>query len=142
MEEFQCNDCYTNLVDDKEYFCLTEIQIGNKIPDLVIVSKDYENIIAIEFKIDKWKNALKQALNYQLWAQKSYVAFPEDKIRNVLKNRPLFEELGVGILSINNACSIELKAKDSNYITKSYLTLAKDILKSKIENGVGSECST
>lgn len=140
LREFINNGFIFNISIYENYRCLTEVQIGNKIPDIILVNDDLTDIIAIELKIKKWKDALIQALNYQLWAKKSYIALPFNHINGALENRDIFEKVGVGIISISDSCKIEIEAKNSMYIINTYLNIAKEIIKSKLNEGTVYEC--
>lgn len=133
--KFTEKGCSFKPSDSNKYFCLTEIQIGNKIPDIVFVDEGLNIIIAIELKINKWKDALKQALTYQLWAQKSYIALPFEFVQNALNNKEIFQRYGIGIISIQDACEIKLEAEFSKYLIETYISLAKQTILDKINKG-------
>lgn len=123
----------------EEPLILDEVKISFKVPDLIIVDKNIQNIIAIEFKVKKWRAALQQALNHQLWASKSYVALYKTSINNALKEKDIFEEVGIGLISIGNECSVKIKAKESEYISPLYLRLAKEKIMDRINKVVNYE---
>jgi len=140
--KFTNNGCNIKNTDYDDYLCLTEIQIGEKIPDVILVKNDLTDIIAIEFKIHKWKDALIQASNYQLWAHKVYVALPSQNVHRALAHKGIFEKTGIGIISVDDMSSILLEAEDSLFLTKTYISYSKDIIKNKLSNVKGSEPTT
>jgi hypothetical protein len=142
MKEYQLTNLFkvhncSNLINEKtNWSYLEEVQIGSKIADLVIYDEKIKTIIAIEFKIDKWKDAFKQALNYQLWANKSFVALPEENIKPALKNRDIFEEFGIGLIEIGEKCDVKIIAKKSQYISPKYKILIKEKIKSNLATSI------
>lgn len=57
-------------------------------------------IIAIEAKLDRWKDAVEQAKSYFEFANESYIAMPESRIRHHEAARELCAASGVGVLSV------------------------------------------
>jgi len=55
--------------------------------------------IAIEVKLSKWQNGLLQAQRYMSFANYSYLALPDSKIRNV--DVEMLKDMGIGLLSIS-----------------------------------------
>ena len=55
-------------------------------------------LIAIEAKLLKWRNAIRQALDYRSYADQAYVALPAAQARVALENREEFSRNGVGLL--------------------------------------------
>ena len=82
--------------------------LGGRI-DFVGIRPSYE-VIAIEAKLSRWRNALKQAKKYQLLADKVYVAVPEKVARNALKKKHQFKESGVGLISVGFNTRILIRA--------------------------------
>ncbi len=58
-------------------------------------------MIAIEAKLTRWRDALEQAREYRLYANQSYVALPEASVPMARRHRKDFEAAGVGLLSVN-----------------------------------------
>ena len=111
---------------NNDFLVLSEIQIGSKIADIIITNRKISTIIAIELKVKNWKDAFRQAMNYQLWAKKSYIALPKNNIKMPLKNKNMFTEYGVGLISIDGVCLIEIEARDSDHLNESYIIAAKN----------------
>lgn len=59
------------------------------------------NVIAIEAKLYKWRDALDQAVRYLAYADESYVALPEACTPRAVSELHLFEAAGVGLLSVS-----------------------------------------
>lgn len=57
--------------------------------------------LAVEVKISKWKDALKQAFSYKSFSHYQFVALDSDHIRRSLDNVDLFEHFGVGLLGVD-----------------------------------------
>lgn len=107
------------------YFVAAEVPLGPKRIDIVAVSERNEKIIAIEVKINKWKRAFRQALNYQLGADESYVALPQKYSKSIDRER--FRASGVGLITVVNGTKaiISIPAKQSPRKSHSYSTLLK-----------------
>ena len=60
-------------------------------------------IIAIEAKLTKWKDALRQAIEYRRYADESYVLLPEIHARPALKSQNEFEAEGIGLLILRGS---------------------------------------
>jgi hypothetical protein len=119
----------------ERYLKLTEVKVGSKTADLVFFDAKLKEIIAIELKVNKWKSALRQAMTYQLWATESYVALSRKHVNGALKNRRVFEECGVGIISIDGFTKVELKAKKSSYQNLQYLEMARTEINRRMSTG-------
>lgn len=75
-----------------------EIPLNGRYAD-VLAGRD-EQLVAVELKLTNWKEALAQAMHYQLAAQKSYVAMPLSKAHAPMRSRSRFERQGVGVLAV------------------------------------------
>ena len=100
----------------KDYFAnlgfvgFEEIPVHQKRIDLYFVHQSYPKTIAVELKIRKWKQALRQAYQNLFYAQKSYVGLWHE----FLNEKAISEILryGVGILEIKSD-SVKLIAKST-----------------------------
>lgn len=122
FEKEVCHEFKNDFNDD--FIILREVKISSKIADIVITNKEISKIYAIELKVKNWKDAFRQAMNYQLWAKKSYIALPKDNIKMPLKQTELFLEYGVGLISIDGVCIIEIEARESDYLNETYVKAA------------------
>ena len=68
-------------------------------------------IIAIEAKLTRWREALSQAVEYRQYADRAYVALPEAAIPHAKRHRAEFEAVGVGLLSVNGHVRTIVRAK-------------------------------
>src|SRR3990172_12781445 len=64
----------------------------------VLAVKDV--VVAVELKIHDWKQALKQAVMYQLAADYAFVAMPFETAFTAYRHRWRFEDDGVGLLAV------------------------------------------
>ena len=100
----------------KEYFTnqgyvgFEEIPIHRKRIDLYFVHTNYPKTIAVELKIRKWKQALRQAYQNVYYAQKSYVGLWHQFLNDRLVSEIL--HYGLGVLEIKED-SVRLLAKPS-----------------------------
>ncbi len=56
---------------------------------------------AIEMKMDRWADALRQAIAYQLAADRVWVAMPLAAASRPYRQRWIFEAEGVGLLAVD-----------------------------------------
>ncbi|MCG8485169.1 MAG: hypothetical protein MJA31_17790 [Clostridia bacterium] len=91
-------------------------------------------IISIEAKLKDWKNGFLQAQRYLCFSDYSYLALPNDKIKNV--DLELLQEKGIGLLSVEKDELVEiLKPKQSECCDYNL----KYIITSEILNSNNSE---
>ena len=74
-----------------------EVHLLERWIDVVAVK---EEVVAIELKIRDWREALKQAVMYQLAADYSVVAMPWENAFTAHRHRWRFEADGVGLLAV------------------------------------------
>jgi hypothetical protein len=58
----------------------------------------FEDIVAIEAKLQDWTRGIYQASRYRQFAQRTYVLVDEDGLRRAMKRRDVFERSGVGLI--------------------------------------------
>lgn len=89
-------DYYRN----QRFVWFEEVPINQKRIDLYFIHKNYPKTIAVELKIRKWKQALRQAYQNVFYAQKSYVG-----LWHKFLNKKVVSEIssyGLGILEVNS----------------------------------------
>jgi hypothetical protein len=69
--------------------------------DIIAISL-YNEVIAIEAKLSKWRSALQQAYRNRCFADKSYVLLPLEVAKTACQHEHEFKKRGVGICSIQN----------------------------------------
>lgn len=76
--------------------------------------------VAIELKLDKWREALRQAIIYQLCADYVFIALPLSVCKRVKIVE--LEKYGVGLLAVrgNGQCSVLLDATISESLNMTY----------------------
>jgi hypothetical protein len=104
----------------QKYVIRREVKVGSKIVDVLGLSKTGEGTVAVELKVDKWQRAMRQAATYQIFVDRSYVALHRSKIAPALKHRMLFEDLGIGLMSVKRNVVIHVEALPSAYVDKNY----------------------
>ncbi len=77
---------------------VAEVPIAGRRADLVGVGEDI--LVAVELKLARWRQALRQAVAYQLWAHESYVALPFPRALAAVRHRHAFEAEGVGLFAV------------------------------------------
>jgi hypothetical protein len=97
---------------------MTDVPLGPKRIDLVFTSDDPNKIIAVEVKVKNWREALKQALVYQMCADESYVAIHQRYSKPI--NREKFEELGIGLIMVDTTKNAQIAIPAKQSLRKSY----------------------
>jgi len=64
-------------------------------------------VIIIEAKVKNWRKAVEQAGRNKIFAHRSFVALPE-RIAQRVRSKPIFKQLGVGLLSIRGDNEVEM----------------------------------
>ena len=108
MKEEEMNDVVIDYFENRGFVTFEEVHIHQKRIDLYFIHKNYPKTIAVELKIRKWKQALRQAYQNLFYAQKSYVG-----LWHKILNKKMVSEIssyGLGILNIKSD-SVELIAK-------------------------------
>jgi len=87
---------------------LSLVKIKNTIIQILknILSINLGTTISIEAKLKDWKGACLQAQRYLCFSDYSYVALPEETIKNVDAN--VFLDSGIGLLSVNGKKLLEV----------------------------------
>ncbi len=83
---------------DLGYETLAEVEIAGRWADLVAVSDGA--VVAVELKLRAWREAIRQAMAYQLGADRTYVALPLGRAQEAHRHRFAFEREGVGLLAV------------------------------------------
>ena len=111
MKEEDMNDIVIDYFENQGFVTFEEVPINQKRIDLYFIHRNYPKTIAVELKIRKWKQALRQAYQNLFFAQKSYVG-----LWHKFLNEKIISEIssyGIGILKINSD-SVELIAKPNS----------------------------
>lgn len=93
----------------KDYAVYYEVPLLSKRIDLIGVKSGFNDILAVELKVSKWKKALEQAITDRLCANRVYVAISSKYIHRVKKE--LFREWGIGILEVDGKVIVHEEAK-------------------------------
>lgn len=80
------------------YRTFAEVRMVNRWVDLVAVGNG--RIIAVEMKLENWREAIRQAVAYQLGADFSAVGMPLGNAMNAYRNRFYFRKEGVGLFGV------------------------------------------
>ena len=95
--------------------------------DLYGFSRRRDLTVAVELKLFKWKQALKQALRYQLCADLVYLAVPRETARRVDLHE--LERHGIGLISVSaHRCRQVLPARLTSYVKPHYRAFYMDLL--------------
>ena len=96
LEIEMVKDCYAYMEQKQEYKRVAcEIPFLSRCIDMVLVSKKDE-MITIEFKLEKWRAAIEQALDHKQGADYAYICIPKRNPSSQLINA--VQEAGIGLL--------------------------------------------
>lgn len=74
----------------------------------VVLLKDTDEIISIEFKINNWKHAIEQAKNHKLGADKAYICLPKRKLTESLSEAITNAKIGLLFFDSENEQIVEV----------------------------------
>jgi len=100
LREEEMKDVVIDYYRNQRFVWFEEVPINQKRIDLYFIHKNYPKTIAVELKIRKWKQALRQAYQNVFYAQKSYVG-----LWHKFLNKKVVSEIssyGLGILEVNS----------------------------------------
>lgn len=101
----------TDYFENQGFIGFEEISIRQKRIDLYFIHRNYPKTIAVELKIKKWKQALRQAYQNLFYAQKSYVGLWHKFLNKKVVSG--ISSYGLGILEIKSD-SVELIVKPNS----------------------------
>ncbi len=115
---------------------IIERQVGGRI-SLSISWPGPVEIIAIEAKLTKWKEALEQATSYLRFADESYVVLPQTRARKAIEARKYFECAGVGLWVITESGIME----EVNATRSGNNDWQREFVYSRIANSLSKQCA-
>jgi hypothetical protein len=102
-----------------------EVRIGFCRADIVAFKN--EESVGVELKINDWKKAIIQAKNYQLGCDYSYVAFPLNRVFNILRRAEhILKKEGIGLLVIKEKTCDVCKIINAKKSTKKMGSISKN----------------
>lgn len=110
-------------------WAFAEVPLYEKRIDLAFYAPRTQRLCAIEVKLGNWRGAFKQAAVDQVGFPYCYVALPLRLARKVaLRERPLFEKHGVGLLGIDGVPRIMVPAQAYDRCNTLYMARLKETL--------------
>lgn len=115
----------------RNYFVKEGYAVQREVPimlrriDLVAFDQRSNDIIAIEVKVQDWHRALRQAIAYRLFSNKSYVALWHRYLHRIENNLGLFEQYGIGVLSVDGKVNVVSPATPSKHIHSSLIKIVR-----------------
>lgn len=95
LEEEMMRVGFEYLLQQSDYKLVQqEIPFLSRCIDVVLVT-DEDEIISVEFKVNKWRHAIEQAQNHKLGADKAYICLPKRSVTKAL--RTAVEQAGIGL---------------------------------------------
>lgn len=131
LELEMVNDCYEFIKEkDKYKKVVREIPFLSRCIDMILVS-DNDEIETIEFKIVKWREAIEQAKNHKLGADRSYICLPKRKPSSVLLEALEQANLGLYLYCPEDKCKMQkyLTAKNNSKVDVFQMILRENIEK-------------
>jgi len=110
---------------ERELSALRDIDaVWEREPGIYSISPSWRGvlrgIVAIEAKVGDWKRAVQQAARNRIFANKSYVALPCKTAERVATS-PMFQELGIGIISVDEGGSAKIISMATPQATRVWL---------------------
>lgn len=107
-----------------------QVRLSQKKIDIIYREKDSECICAVEVKIDDWKTAVRQANLNKLACHKSFVAIWHEYSHRAIKNKEVFENLGIGLIVIDELYQpvVEIEPARSNVFNGFALNLISSVI--------------
>jgi hypothetical protein len=101
------NACYNYFLSNDANLSdvICEVPFLSRCIDMVLLTKDKQTV-TIEFKIKNWRQALVQAKNHKLGADRSYICLPERNPSEELLNILEREEIGLYLFNPSSSCII------------------------------------
>ncbi|HYY49041.1 MAG TPA: hypothetical protein VFA17_10245 [Thermoplasmata archaeon] len=97
--ESDLRDPLMTWLDDSGFEVRVEVPILWRRADLVGLKEG--ELIAVEMKLNQWREALCQATAYQVAADRAWVAMPLEAASRAYRERWIFEAQGVGLLAVD-----------------------------------------
>ncbi len=106
LEREMVDICYGYLSELKNVKMIKrEVPFLSRCIDIVVLDNE-DNIITIEFKVHKWRQAIEQASNHKLGADKAYICLPKRKVTNTLLNA--LTDAGLGLFLFDEENEIKM----------------------------------
>ncbi len=104
LSEKSIEDKLTCYYKRQKHTVKNQVRLSQKRIDIVYRENGTEYICAVEVKIDDWKTAIRQANLNKVACNKSFVAIWHEYSHRAIKNRSIFENLGIGLIVIDKTC--------------------------------------
>ena len=120
-KEVALGRCVSRYLNRNGYLLQKEqVKFYDRTVDLLCAKLGARKLVAVEYKLVKWRKALKQALIYQLSADYSYVALSKIGYKSI--DYDLFLQNGIGLFFVSPITGVELllKPKQSKIVRADY----------------------
>lgn len=116
IKEIEVLNQVNEYLNNQGFFYKNEVNFLERKIDVIGVKN--KKVIAIEVKVRNWKKALQQAITCKLCSHYVYVAFWH---KYLPKNLSIFENYGIGVMSVNGFVEIVNKPKKSKIVHEKLL---------------------
>lgn len=106
IREAELQDRCASFFRSHGFLAREEVPFLYKVADLFCFHEETGECIAIEVKVRNWREALTQALVYQMMADRVYVALCDEHLGPV--DRELFTYKRVGLISVSTSGVVEI----------------------------------
>lgn len=96
--EVELNGPVVEYLETNGFRAVPEVAVAGRRADLVAIRDD--ELVAVELKVSAWPQALRQAVAYQVWASKAYVALPFPGALKAARHEYRFQGEGVGLMAV------------------------------------------
>lgn len=103
---------------EKGYVNYLEVPLFDRRIDIVAVEPKGKDITAIEVKVKDSRSVFQQALTCRICANRVFVGLPQGVAQKAMGDK-LFDEFGIGILSIDGGVTVLREAKLSPHFCPS-----------------------
>lgn len=89
---------------------LQEVRVPGGIPDFILfreTSNSVYYVIAVEFKLSRWRRALNQAFRNRNFANESYVILDQNYSKRAVENVSAFKKANVGLITFSADYTLE-----------------------------------
>lgn len=116
-------------LEQEKLYIYQEVPFFMKHIDIICVSSNQKELVAIEVKVKDWSVGYRQAMHHKIFAENSYLAISAKYSHRALKHIDLFEHGGIGILEVDGNVRELLPSRFSTEIFSSYKNLVLETLK-------------
>lgn len=105
------------------YRVRAEVPFLSKRIDLVGVLPRTGHVVAVEAKVDHWRQGLQQVLPYRLCAHEAFLAVSARHVPSV--DLELLAKYGIGLMAVDGIAKVEMRAQTSKVLYPAFLAAVR-----------------